>query len=315
VNVWAFAFSINMRGGMVEIILWPIFVDAYHAISHFYVPVMDEKAAEYKLPEGGGWLLLPALTFDPDMISAEKLRIRSPYTSARRYQAGLENLVAGGFLISEPGSYFTYKLSPLGRQAILAVIQAGYDCMHTLQPLDTSELEGLTNTLYQLVYACLDTSEPPGKWSISHSRKIDPGENATEMVRIDQYLSDLAAYRDDCHLAAWQIHGVEGHAWEALTIIWRNGPLTLDGLTEQLAHRGFTSEEYQLALADLIMRGWVNFDTGYYCLTELGIKVRQSAEADTDDFFYRPWSRLSDQAIRDLKKQLTHLKTVLEMCR
>jgi hypothetical protein len=298
---------------MVEIILWPIFVDAYHAISRCYVPVMDEKAAEYQLPERGGWLLLPALTFEPDIISAENLRIRSPYTSARRYQAGLEELVAGGFLIAEPGNDLAYRLSPAGRQAVLAVIQAGYDCMQTLQPLDAGELEALVKTLYNLVNACLDACEPPGKWSISHSRRIDPGDDAPDMVRIDQYLSDLAAYRDDSHLAAWQGLDVDGHAWELLTVLWREGAFTLDQLCEQLAHRGFTREEYQDALANLIRRGWINFDAGDYCLTELGINVRQSAEADTDDYFYRPWSRLTDQAIRDLKKQLTHLKTVLEM--
>lgn len=300
---------------MREIDVWPVCVDAYHAISKYYLPIMDEKAAEFELPEGGGWLLLPALTFDPDTISAEKLRIRSPYTSARRYQAGLEALATGGFLVPAGGIDQTYKLSSAGRQAILAVIQAGYGCMKTLQPLDTSELVALANTLYQLVYACLDASEPPGKWSISHSRKIDPGEKAAAMVRIDQYLSDLAAYRDDSHLAAWQIHDIEGHAWEALMVLWRKGPFTLDQLYQQLAHRGFTAKEYQVAMADLIKRGWVTRDIEQYCLTELGEKVREAAEADTDGYFYRPWSCLSDKAIRDLEKQLTRLKTVLEMSR
>jgi hypothetical protein len=133
------------------------------------------------------------------------------------------------------------------------------------------------------------------------------------MVRIDQYLSDLAAYRDDSHLAAWQIHEIEGHAWEALTVLWRKEPFTLDALCEQLAHRGFTTEEYQTALADLIKRGWVNHDDGDYCLTELGAEVREGAEADTDGYFYRPWLLLSDQAIRNLQKQLSRLQTALDM--
>lgn len=300
---------------MEKIILWPIFVETYHAISKNYIPAMDQKGAELQLSREEGWLLLPALTFDPDIITAEKLRIRSPYTSARRYQAGLEALATGGFLIAETGIDQAYRLSPAGRQAVLTLIQAGYDVMQTLLPLDTGELEALANMLYQLVNACLDASEPPRKWSISHSRKIDPGENAAAMVRIDQYLSDLAAYRDDSHLAALQIHDIEGHAWEAFTVLWRKGPFSLDTLLEQLAHRGFTEDEYHAALADLIKRGWVNFNDGDYCLTELGVKVREAAEADTDGYFYRPWSRLSDQALRDLQKQLTRLKTALEIGR
>ena len=298
---------------MKETRVWPVCVDAYHAISHIYVPVMDEKAVDYELPEAGGWLLLPALTFDPVTISAEKLRVRSPYTSARRYQTGLENLLAGSFLIAEPGNDLAYRLSPLGRRAILAVIQAGYECMTALHPLANDELESIAATLKILVHACIEAPEPPGKWSISLSRMIDPGDDAPVMVRIDQYLSDLAAYRDDSHLAAWQIHEIEGHAWEAITVLWRHGPLTLDALCEQLAHRGFTREEYQDALADLIKREWVNLNDGDYCLTQLGEKVRIAAEADTDGYFYRPWSGLSALALKELQSQLTRLKTALEM--
>jgi predicted transcriptional regulator len=300
---------------MKAIYVWPVCNDAYHAISQCYVPVMDEKAAEYDLPEGGGWLLLPALTFDPDIISAEKLRIRSPYTSARRYQAGLKKLADLGFLDRVDTDKDKFRLTSKGRGAVLDIVGAAYAVMEEMQPLDTDELDAISKQIYQLVNACVEAPEPPRKWSITHSRRIDPGDDAPVMVRIDQYLSDLAAYRDDAHLAAWQIYEIEGHAWETLTVLWRKAPFTLDGLCEQLAHRGFTTEEYRVALADLIERGWVNLDNGDYCLTELGEKVREESETDTDDYFYRPWSCLSDQAIRDLQKHLTHLKTALEMSR
>jgi len=39
------------------------------------------------------------------------------------------------------------------------------------------------------------------------------------MIRIDQLLTDLDAYRGDCHTCAWQPLGVSGLAWEMLTLI------------------------------------------------------------------------------------------------
>lgn len=297
---------------MREIKIWPLCVEAYHAISRYYVPVMDEKAVECQLPEGGGWLLLPALTFDPEPVSAEKLRIRSPYTSARRYQAGLDNLAMTGFLISESGKIQAYRLSPLGREAILAVIQAGYDCMQTLQPLHPAELESLATALLRLVSACLEAPEPPEKWSIIHSRKIDPGKNAAGMIRIDQYLSDLAAYRDDSHLAAWQGLDIEGHACELLTVLWRDGANQFEDLATRLANRGFTSGETQAALSDLVDRRWVKIEEEFYSLTDLGKGVRNDAEDETDFFFYQPWSCLSEQELREQSGLITSLKDELQ---
>lgn len=298
---------------MEEVSLWSTCVDAYHAISKLYVPVMDQTAVAHQLTSEEGWLLLPALSFELEVVSPEILRIRSPYTAAERYAAGLKKLADLGFLDPVDDDKDAYRLTPKGRGAVLDIVGAAYAVMGKLQPLATEALDALSKQLCKLVRACLDAAEPPGKWSINHSRRLDPGEDAAVMVRIDQYLSDLAAYRDDSHLAAWQIHGIQGHAWEALTVLWRKGSFSLDALCEQLAHRGFTKEDYHKALADLINREWVNFDDEVYCLTELGEKVREAAEADTDGYFYRPWSCLSDQAIRDLQKQLSRLKTALEM--
>jgi hypothetical protein len=274
---------------------------------------MNQKAVECNLSAEEGWLLFPALSFYPQVISAEKLRIRSPYTSFQRYDAGLEKLAKMGFLDPVYDDKGAYQLTSKGSGAVLDIVGAAYTVMGEMEPLGTDDLDAISTLIYQLVDASLEAPEPPGKWSIKHSRKLDPGSDAAVMVRIDQYLSDLAAYRDDSHLAAWQIHEIEGHAWEALSVLWRKGPFSLDTLCELLVHRGFTKEEYHNALADLIKRGWVNLDDGDYCLTELGVKVREAAEADTDGYFYRPWSRLNDQALRDLKKQLTRLKTALEM--
>jgi len=297
---------------MEERDLWITLTEAYHALGGHYVPVMDQKALDLGLPDGGGWLLLPALSFDPDPISAEKLRIRAPYTSPQWFNQGLIMLAEKGFLAPAPNIEKGYYLTQSGREVIEAVILAAYQVMEGLQPLSMTELENLANRLYQFVDACLDAQEPPSKWSITNSRKLDPGDKAHIMVRIDQYMSDLAAFRDDAHLASWGSFGIEGHAWEALTLIWRKEAATLDDLHQKLARRGYSKDDYREALDELTQREWITLDEGGYSLTPLGQEVRQGAEERTDRYFYQPWSCLSSQEIESLRKQLNNFKACLE---
>jgi DNA-binding MarR family transcriptional regulator len=296
---------------MNTIALWSTALEALQALGRHYGPVMDQTAAELKLSEWYGWLL-PALVFEPDPISATRFRVRSPYTSARLYNERLAKAAKQGFLTPVAEAENEYRLTELGRQAAERVTGAAYAKMTALQPMPSTELERLASLLHQLVKSCLTTPEPPGKWCIIHSQRTDPGDGASVVVRIDQYLSDLAAYRDDAHLAAWQSHSIEGHVWEAFTYLWRGEATTLEGLYQKLERRGYSQDEYKQALEDLIQRGWVKEEAGEYQVTVLGQEVRQAAEEATDRYFYGAWSCLSQGETEELRTLLILLRDGLQ---
>ena len=54
------------------------------------------------------------------------------------------------------------------------------------------------------------------------------------MVRIDQFFSELRAYRDDSHLAAWRGYENNGHAWDILTLLWVEDKLPVKAVNEKL---------------------------------------------------------------------------------
>ncbi len=294
---------------MDTVTLWPIAVEALGTLGRRYGPEMERVAAELKLPEWYGWLL-PALVFEPEPISATRLRVRSPYTSARLYDERLTNATKQGFLALVNEAEGAYRLTALGRQAAERVIEAAYARMAILQPMPSDELKRLADLLRRLVMSCLEAPEPPGKWCIAHSRKVDPGDNAPVLVRVDQYLSDLAAYRDDAHLAAWQPYRIDGHAWEAFTYLWRGEATTLDEIFRKLERRGYSRDEYGQALEDLIRRGWVE-GRKVYQITALGKEIRQTAEETTDRYFYAPWSCLTQAEVEDLRGLLIRLRDSL----
>jgi DNA-binding MarR family transcriptional regulator len=286
--------------------LWSPALEVLRALGRHYGPAMDQTAAELKLPEWYG--LLEALVFEPESISAMRLRLRSPYTSDRLYNEQLAKAAKQGFLTPISEAENEYRLTELGRQAAERVLGAAYAKMTALLPMPSTDLERLASLLHRLVKSCLTTPEPPGKWCIIHSRRNDPGDNASVVVQIDQYLSDLAAYRDDVHLAAWQSHSVEGHIWEALTYLWRGEATTLAGLYHKLERRGYSQDEYKQALEDLIKRGWVIEKAGEYRVTPLGQEVRQAVEDATDRYFYGAWSCLSQGETEELQTLLILLR-------
>ena len=106
----------------------------------------------------------------------------------------MANAAARGYLrVVDRGGYL---LTDKGHAAAHAIVQAAYDCMAKLAPLEPDRLECLAGLLRRLSLACAAAPEPPGTWDIAHSRKTDPGLDAAVVIRIDQYLTDLAAYRE-----------------------------------------------------------------------------------------------------------------------
>lgn len=292
---------------IVLIALWPTVLEALRALGRHYGPEMERAAAGMNVPEWGVWLL-PAKLFDPEPISAARLRLRAPYVSSRFYDERLAEAARRGFLAQVSGAENAYRLTDLGRQAVERLVAAVYAKMATLQPLPPPELKRLADLLLRLVEACLAAPEPPGKWCILHSRRTDPGHSAPLVVKIDQYLSDLAAYRDDSHLAAWCPYEIDGHAWEAFTYLWRGEAATLEELYRKLERRGYARDEYRQAMEDLIRRNWLTETAGTYQVTALGAEIRQAAEQTTDRYFYAPWSCLNQAERRSLQDLLTHLR-------
>jgi hypothetical protein len=280
--------------------MWSELHTLYRRMGQKYVPVMNEAAAGAGLSERYGWLLA-ALVFDPEPVSAALLRRRYPYTSPRAFNRQLRQGAQLGFL-EETGSIpGEYCMTASGRQAAGSILEAAYAKMALLEFLPPAELERLSQLLHLLVMACLSAPEPPWKWSLLLSRRLDSGETASPTVLVDQYLTDLGAYRDDAHLSSWQHLEIEGNAWEALTLIWRGQASTLDDIVRLLKVRGWTRGEHRKALDGLVRDGWLKEDDeGAYGLTDLGLEVRTAAESATEQAFWVPFACLSPQEHDDL---------------
>ncbi|MBU1662034.1 MAG: hypothetical protein KKD28_11255 [Chloroflexi bacterium] len=279
--------------------LWPIALDAMMALGMQYVPMMDRAAKKAGVERDVWGLLLTASSFDPETISNAKLQVRTPY---QEHTKRLADAAYRGLLT--PVGEDEYRLTEAGKEIAQQVILAAYVRLDTLKPLRSPALHYLVVLLRQVVHASHVSPIPPDKWCITHSRRFDPGENASRLIQVDQYLSDLAAYRDDAHLAAWQPLGFDGPTWETLTLIWRGEIDTLDALHEKLSHRQYPRDTYKAALDSLAERTLVRGDSGGYRITPEGEKLCQKAEDLTDQYFYAPWDCLIEEDFEALRNLL-----------
>jgi DNA-binding PadR family transcriptional regulator len=267
--------------------LYPEIEAACHALNGLVFPVLTEKANSLGLDLREAGFLLAIPTFEPDPVSVGIIRVRSPYTSIPVVASSLASLKEHGFL--DPAGVDTFHINRKGLEAVKELNQSIYASISSIQTLPPKEMTELVTRLKELSDACFHAPEPPGKWCLLHSRRQDPGVTAPLMVRIDQHLSELAAYRDDAHLASWKNLVDDGHAWDILTYLWSEKESTLEEINNALSRRGNSLSQTKQSLVSLFKKHWVEITGETICISSLGSTIRETAEENTNRFFYAPF--------------------------
>jgi hypothetical protein len=249
--------------------------------------------------ESPGWFLTQAAEFDPEPLSVATLRVRDIYASERIVLALLEIMASEGwFQRSAQDAYF---LTAEGRAVLQQRIGSRRELIARIRLPASGGVDRLANLLGQLIDASLAAPVPPGTWCVAHSRRRAPNQDELAIVRIAQYFSDFNAFRDDAHMAAWRSYKLDGYQWEAFAMVCAGEAESAATLFEQLAYRGYSTDEYAEALEILAYRGWLEqAAAGIYRMTAEGRTVREQVERSTDGYFYTPWSCLTKAQIEEL---------------
>jgi hypothetical protein len=279
--------------------LWKLIRDSWIKIQANFNTAIKPLVAKSELNLREWILLISALTFEPEDTTLSHLMVRGPYTSSDQYLTRLEHAAEAGFL--EKVSKGSFRLSSKGREAAQEFIKVARDAMVSTKLLPTQESLILAEMLDRLVKNCLDTPPPPDIWSITLSYKLMPAIDPP-MPFIEQAISSLSAYRYDAHLASWQSSGLSAIALESMTLIWRGQVSTLDELTEKLSFRGHSENIYIDALAELRARSYLSGYRNVLRLTEEGKLFRDGVEATTDQYFFTPWTCLTEAEKSNLAK-------------
>ena len=269
--------------------LYPAIVAATRAITGIYQPVIERCCQEFGISSQCLFILLAVPTFEPKPVSVEILNIRSPYTAPDQYQAILQELARKGYL--HTAAEGQYRITSTGLDLLKTFLTAVYQIMGDNQSLPLIEQMDLASRLKMLADSCLAAPDPPGTWCIRHVRRMDPGTRVPMMARIDQFLSELQAFRDDAHLAAWRGIESNGHTWDILTHLWVHREANPDSIFQALARRGNSREQSLTAVELLIKRGWIKREGVNLSITSYGAELRQNAENTTDRYYLAPFKK------------------------
>ena len=260
--------------------------------------------------ESPGWLLVQMIEFDPEPITVEKFRIRAVY-SAPDLISGLLEIMASEKWLERIGD--AYCLTEAGRQIWNEMVQRRHTILLTLQKNTAGiELQRLEVLMRRVIDASLVHPEIPSTWCLDYSRRRALWYDSGSADRLIQLCGDFNAFRDDAHMSAYAPFNVSGQIWEAFTTVCDQIANTLDELHTQLAYRGFSKLDWQMALDHLITRGWIETITASsesspitYHSTAKGRTIRDNVERMTDHYFYLPWSCLNNTETNELRDLMT----------
>lgn len=290
---------------------WSLLEEAFDILGGYGYPAMDKTASELNLDDDWFTWVAAIWLLDSEPITTSKFMRMFPYGLAHLNEERFASAVRHGYLRADKES--EYSSTENGVNIAQRIWREAGDSLANLKPMSEENLQCLINFIERLVESSLATPEPPSHFYLSHKRDnyrrletIRPLENFVVLF------GELAAYRDDMHIAAWQTYQIEGHAWDMFDKIYNGNALTFDELYEKLKRRGLPPEVYVQDLQELMERGWVSETANKYQITSAGKKVREDVEAETEHLFFAPWSILNEKELGDLQSWAKQLHNGLQ---
>ena len=242
-----------------------------------------------------------------ETFSIENFQKRDPFTNPEQFERLFARFDVKGWIVPMPDE--EYQVTEAAREGTRKIIQAGDEQLSKFENFVDIDLKQLAILLRQIVAESNLASEPPQKWAIFKRFRVANHRSPTS-VRIRDYMMDLFAYRDDCHLSAAQPHfGQAGIAWSVLGAIWNGDAVTAEQMAETMESRGYDVSDYEVAIQAAMQIGWVESADvpGKFRPTPKGRELREQVENLTNEYFYRPWSVLTQDELDELYGLLTKL--------
>ena len=250
-----------------------------------------------------------------DYFSIEDFQKRDPFTNPEQFERLFARLNIKGWI--EPLQDKSYRVTDRAREGARRIIQAGDIPLSKFGLMSDADLQRLAELLKQIVTENHAAPEPPEKWAILKRFRV-ADKDSPWLVQVREYLMDLFAYRDDLHLSASRPHfNQAGIVWTVLGSLWTGDAVTAEQMAEKLAFRGDEVGDYKVAIEAAVGVGWaeeVNVP-GKFRPTQLGRELRKQAEQLTNEYFYRPWSVLTQEELNQLYDLLTKLRDQLHVYR
>lgn len=292
-----------MTGVDVPAKFWPLMYSIVREFWEITEPHIEDAAVEYDIPIE----LYFYGELGLEIFSLENFQKRDPFTNPEQFENAFARFNFKDWIVPMPDDQ--YQVSQRARDAVNRIVEAGDARLKGFDLMPEADLKRLAIFLKQLHAANLEAPEPPEKWALlNRFRVADEGSLLSAQIR--ESLMDLFAYRDDAHLSAARPHfGKAGIVWDVLSAIWNGSAVNASQIAERMSFRGYEVGDYEIAIQAAVEIGWVEAAdaSSTFRLTAKGSEIREGTECLTDEYFYRPWSVLTDGELEELYALLKKL--------
>ena len=288
--------------------IWSALEESSEILGDNYAyPAMDKAAEELSLPPDYFTWVAAIWLFGAEPFTIERYMRVFPYGLSQANEERFASAIQGGYLTS--AGLGSYQATELGITAATRPFRAANEGIAPLRPMPEETLERLVNFLARLSDASFGMPEPPSHFILAHKRELYRRMGMVALLEgFVAHCLELEGHRDDCYIETWGAHEVEGHTWDVLDQLSRDGALTFDDLHNKTSRRGVTREVHAEDVMELIGRGWVEESSGVVQITLGGKQVRAEVEAETERLFFAPWSCLDESELEDLSNLSTQLR-------
>lgn len=280
-------------------LIWTTLEEGFDILGGYGFPMMDKTAVALGLDDDWMTWVAAIWLFGSESITTANFMHMFPYGLAQLNEERFNYAAQQGYLILDKEN--GYRPTENGWKVAKKIWRQAGDSLASLTPMPKENLQSLLDYLERLVEAALATPQPPSHFFLSHKKQnyqqfgtIYPLENFIVVF------GELAAYRDDMHLAAWHQHQIVGHSWDLFNKIYGEKSLTFDDLYKKLKGRGLPEDIYIQDLQELANLGWISKSANEYQITSAGVKVREDVESVTERLFFESWSCLNEIELQDL---------------
>jgi len=282
---------------------WPLMHSIVLEFWEIIEPHIEEAAIENDIPIE----LYYYSELGLDYFSIDDFQKRDPFSNPEQFEKMFARFEVQDWIFPTPDE--RYKVYTKTRDGVRKIVGEGDSHLLGFDLMSEKELWQLTGLLKKIAKANLETSEPPKKWAIINRFRV-ADEKSPLIIQIRELLMYLFAYRDDSHLSAAHPHfGQAGIVWNVLSSIASGSAVTAMQMAESMSFRGYEASDYEIAIQAAVEIGWVETaeTPTSFRPTQKGNELREQVERLTDEYFYRPWSVLTEGETQTLYNLLEKL--------
>jgi len=282
---------------------WPLMHSIVLEYWEIIEPHIEEAAIENDIPIE----LYYYSELGLDYFSLEDFQKRDPFSNPEQFEKMFARFEVQDWIFPTPDE--RYKVYTKTRDGVRKIVGVGDSYLLGFDLIPEKELWQLMRLLKQITKANFEASEPPEKWAIIKRFHV-ADEKSPLIIQIRELLMYLFAYRDDSHLSAARPHfGQAGIVWNVLSSIASGSAITAAQMAENMSFRGYEVGDYEIAIQAAVEIGWVETaeTPNSFRPTQKGSQLREQVEKLTDEYFYRPWSVLTESETQTLHALLAKL--------